>query len=232
MENTYLTSPNASWLNITDYERENRTLMYDRDDGIFVWLTKRKERNRIFSCREQHDAWAFLMLLTDEWCLCVWMSPSNFSVEVFVLTDNAFWEWTRISEFRQSEYDDCDQAHRFSYSKPVQPPIFKQQYDPETVWHFHNEWNTKFCGCKPTSRCKFVLVHRRSARTPSFYLGCYACFCCCCMGCDIAKAEGEPAVCGCCPCCFPYLRTKLRVARRIEVKSARIKFEERRKRIF
>lgn len=36
MENTYLTSPNSSWLNITDYDRENRTLMYDRDDGIFV----------------------------------------------------------------------------------------------------------------------------------------------------------------------------------------------------
>lgn len=36
VENTYLTSPNSSWLNITDYDRENRTSMYDRDDGIFV----------------------------------------------------------------------------------------------------------------------------------------------------------------------------------------------------
>lgn len=50
-----------------------------------------------------------------------------------------------------------------------------------------------------------------------FQLGCFACFCCCCMGCKLAKHLGEATIIGCLPCSIPYLRTKIRVARRIKV---------------
>lgn len=49
------------------------------------------------------------------------------------------------------------------------------------------------------------------------FLGCFACFCPCCMGCKLAKRLGESSAIGCCPCTLQYLRTKLRTARRIEV---------------
>ena len=49
------------------------------------------------------------------------------------------------------------------------------------------------------------------------FLGCYSCFCCCCMGCSLAKHLGETTIIGCCPFSTCYLRTKLRTARRIEV---------------
>ena len=48
-------------------------------------------------------------------------------------------------------------------------------------------------------------------------LGCFACFCCCCMGCKVAKHLGETTIIGCLPCSIPYMRTKIRVARRIKV---------------
>lgn len=37
------------------------------------------------------------------------------------------------------------------------------------------------------------------------------------MGCKVAKHLGEATIIGCLPCSIPYLRTKIRVARRIEV---------------
>lgn len=48
-------------------------------------------------------------------------------------------------------------------------------------------------------------------------LGCFACFCSCCMGCKLAKNLGETTIIGCFPCALGYLRTKLRTARRIQV---------------
>ncbi|UJR14832.1 hypothetical protein I4U23_001817 [Adineta vaga] len=75
---------------------------------------------------------------------------------------------------------------------------YKRQYDPHNVWDFENQWHTKLCSCSPIGRC------------------CYACFCSCCMGRKLAKYSGENPFIGCMPCSLPYLRTKLRTARRIE----------------
>jgi len=88
--------------------------------------------------------------------------------------------------------------NRSSIAPTAQPTVIKQQYDALNVWDFENEWQTKFCSCNPAGRC------------------CFSCFCSCCMGCKLAKRIGEPAIIGCLPCSFPYLRTKLRTARRIE----------------
>ena len=49
--------------------------------------------------------------------------------------------------------------------------------------------------------------------------GCFACFCPCCMGCKLAKNMGESSVIGCFPGSWFYLRTKIRAARRIDVRS-------------
>jgi hypothetical protein len=49
-------------------------------------------------------------------------------------------------------------------------------------------------------------------------LGCFACFCPWCMGCKLAKHLGESTIIGCCPGSLQYFRTKLRTARRIEVR--------------
>ena len=52
-----------------------------------------------------------------------------------------------------------------------------------------------------------------------FVSGCYGCWCPCCLGCDIGKYTGEGKCIGCCVCCtLEHMRTKLRVARRIEVR--------------
>ncbi len=61
-------------------------------------------------------------------------------------------------------------------------------------------------------------------------LGCFACFCPCCMNCKLAKHLGESSAIGCCPGSLSYLRTKLRTARRVQVR--RDTFFKNAKRIF
>ncbi|CAF1212467.1 unnamed protein product [Adineta steineri] len=80
----------------------------------------------------------------------------------------------------------------------IHPAVLKHEYNPHNVWDFDKQWQTKFCSCQPTGRCIF------------------ACFCSCCMGNKLAKYMGEKGIIGCFPCSLPYLRTKLRTARRIE----------------
>ena len=49
-------------------------------------------------------------------------------------------------------------------------------------------------------------------------LGCFSCFCMCCMGCKLSKNLGESSIAGCWPGSVQYMRTKLRTARRIQVR--------------
>lgn len=77
------------------------------------------------------------------------------------------------------------------------PAVVKQQYDSHNVWAFENPWRSELFDCKPWGQC------------------CFACFCSCCMQCKLAKHLGESSWIGCCPGSLPYMRTKLRTARRI-----------------
>jgi hypothetical protein len=110
-------------------------------------------------------------------------------------------------------------TNRLSFStNNVHPTVVKQQYDTHNVWHFENQWRAKLFGCKPMSRCKLSRQNEFIEYICSLVCqGCYACFCPCCLGCQLAKHLGETSIIGCCPCSVQYFRTKLRTARRIEV---------------